>query len=75
LRRYPEVLPVEEFGPVFHPLVPIGKEIPRSGRDKTVAESRGEAGGCSAADRLRNGAVAPDVRRTRYAGQGLPSEV
>jgi len=28
LRRYPEVLPVEEFGPVFHPLVPIGKEMP-----------------------------------------------
>ena len=30
LRRYPEVLPVEEFGPVFHPLVPIGKEVPTS---------------------------------------------
>jgi hypothetical protein len=28
LRRYPEVLPVEEFGPVFHPLVPIGREVP-----------------------------------------------
>lgn len=30
LRRYPEVLPVEEFGPVFHPLVPIGREVPTS---------------------------------------------
>jgi hypothetical protein len=28
LRRHPEILPVEEFGPVFHPLVPIGKEMP-----------------------------------------------
>jgi hypothetical protein len=28
LRRNPNVLPVEEFGPVFHPLVPIGKEVP-----------------------------------------------
>jgi len=30
LRRYPEVLPVEEFGPVFHPLAPIGREVPTS---------------------------------------------
>src|SRR6266446_9002861 len=30
LRRNPDVLPVEEFGPVFHPLVPIGKEVPTS---------------------------------------------
>jgi hypothetical protein len=28
LRRYPELLPVEEFGPVFHPLVSIGREVP-----------------------------------------------
>ena len=28
LRRHPEVLPVEEFGPVFQPLIPIGKEFP-----------------------------------------------
>jgi hypothetical protein len=28
LRRYPEVLPVDEFGPAFHPLVPIGREVP-----------------------------------------------
>jgi len=30
LRRYPEVLPVDEFGPVFHPLVSIGREVPTS---------------------------------------------
>lgn len=30
LRRFPEVLPVEEFGPVFQPLVPIGREVPTS---------------------------------------------
>lgn len=30
IRRYPQVLPVEDFGPVFHPLVPIGKEVPTS---------------------------------------------
>jgi hypothetical protein len=27
LRRFPQLLPVEEFGPVFHPLVSIGREI------------------------------------------------
>lgn len=29
-RRYPEILPVDEFGPVFHPLVSIGREVPTS---------------------------------------------
>jgi hypothetical protein len=28
LRRCPDVLPVEEFGPVFHPLISIGREMP-----------------------------------------------
>ena len=28
LRRFPQLLPVEEFGPVFHPLVSIGREVP-----------------------------------------------
>ena len=28
LRRFPEVLPVEDFGPVFQPLVPIDREVP-----------------------------------------------
>lgn len=28
LRRHPEVLPVEEFGPAFQPLVAIGREFP-----------------------------------------------
>lgn len=28
LRRNPDVLALEEFGPIFHPLVPIGREVP-----------------------------------------------
>ncbi len=27
LRRHPEILPVDEIEPVFHPLVPIGREV------------------------------------------------
>lgn len=27
LRQHPDILPVEEFGPVFHPLISIGREV------------------------------------------------
>jgi len=28
LRKHPDILPVEEFGPVFYPLISIGREVP-----------------------------------------------
>jgi len=28
LRQHPDILPVEEFGPVFYPLISIGREVP-----------------------------------------------